>query len=265
MSLEQLELETGLNKVDFAIMLLQTWQPKDGYYLAFSGGACSVVTKDLLIKSGCKFDAHYCVSPIDPPQIYEFIKQYHPDVIWDYHARGFWKLVVQKGLPMRDGRWCCQIIKEAGGEDRVVVVGNRIAESVKRRHQCFISTPSEQQRQYQKQNKTFVRPILQFDNYDLWQYIRENNLSYCSLYDEGARRKTYGEGLFTRLGCVLCPFTKNVKLEEEYFPKIANNWKRACDRIVVEAKERNYMSKRGKPLKHRFETGEELYQWWTKR
>jgi len=38
MGLEQLEMETGLNKVDFAIQLLQTWEPTEGYYLAFSGG-----------------------------------------------------------------------------------------------------------------------------------------------------------------------------------------------------------------------------------
>jgi phosphoadenosine phosphosulfate reductase len=265
MPLEQLELETGLNKVDFAIVLLQTWQPLEGYYLAFSGGACSVVTKDLLIKSGCKFDAHYCVSPIDPPQIYEFIKTHHPDVHWDFHARGFWKLVEIHGLPTRQRRWCCKFIKEAGGEGRIVVLGNRIAESARRRHQCFVQSPSEQQKQFQKANKTFIRPILQFSNYDLWQYIRENNLPYCSLYDEGAIRKGYGEGLFKRLGCVLCPFAKSRKLEEQYFPKIVGNWKRACNRIIENRKASHYLSKRGKPFRYQYETGEELYQWWIER
>ena len=43
MGLEQIEMESGLNKVDFAINLLQTWEPKDGYYLAFSGGKRSSV------------------------------------------------------------------------------------------------------------------------------------------------------------------------------------------------------------------------------
>ena len=29
MALEQLEMETGLNKVEFALTLLQTWEPKE--------------------------------------------------------------------------------------------------------------------------------------------------------------------------------------------------------------------------------------------
>src|SRR3990172_4816237 len=125
MGLEQLELETGLNKVEVAIGLLKAFEPPEGYYLAFSGGKDSVVIYDLAVKAGVKFDAHYCVSPIDPPQIYKFIKEHYPDVQWDFHARGFWELVVKNGLPMRNSRWCCRIIKEAGGCGRTVIVGNR--------------------------------------------------------------------------------------------------------------------------------------------
>ena len=247
-ALEQLELETGMNKVEVAIALLKAWEPPEGYYLAFSGGKDSVAIYDLAQKAGVKFDAHYCVSPIDPPQIYKFIKEYYPDVQWDFHARGFWKLVVKKGLPMRTARWCCQIIKEAGGVNRLVVVGNRRVEGTIRRNQCFVEKG-------RRDNKTFIRPIINFDNYDIWQYLRENHLPYCSLYDEG----------FKRLGCVLCPFSREIEREEKYFPKIVANWKRSCNHIVEVRKARGYLSLKGKPLKHRFETGEELYQWWVKR
>jgi len=115
MSLEQLELETGFNKVEIAIALLRAWEPLEGYYLAFSGGKDSVAIYDLAVKAGVKFDAHYCVSPIDPPQIHQFIRERYPDVQWDYHARGFWKMVDKNGLPTRISRWCCRVIKEAGG------------------------------------------------------------------------------------------------------------------------------------------------------
>jgi len=260
MPLEQLDLETGLNKVQFAIQLLRTWEPVNGYYFGDSGGKDSAVTRDLLIKAGVKFDGHYCVSPIDPPQIYEFLKQYHPDTQWDFYARGFWKLVEQKGLPMRTARWCCERIKEAGGEGRVVVLGNRASEGNIRRHQCFV-----EESQIKKRNKTFIRPILKFDDYDVWQYIRENEVPYCYLYDEGTQRKGYGEGIFKRLGCVLCPFSRNIDRETQYFPKIVANWKRACDRIVERYKAQGYMTKAGKPQKRRFETGEQLYQWWIMR
>ena len=259
MGLEQLNFD-GLDKAGFAIKLLKTWEPQDGYYLAFSGGKDSVVLYDLAVKAGVKFDAHYCVSPIDPPQIYQFIKEYYPDVQWDIHARGFWKLVEKNGLPLRMNRWCCRIIKEAGGTNRVVLVGNRRAEGNIRAKQCYVEAHRKK-----KANLTFIRPILNIDNYDVWQYIRENKLPYCSLYDEGAKRKAYGEGLFKRLGCVLCPFSRDIKREEEYFPKIVANWKRACGRIVEASKARGYLDKKGQPVKHRFETAEEMYQWWVKR
>lgn len=248
MGLEQLNFD-GKDKVQFAIELLQAWEPKEGYYLAFSGGKDSVAIYDLAVKAGVKFDAHYCVSPIDPPQIYKFIKEYYPDVIWDYHAKGFWKTVAKKGLPMRNKRWCCRIIKEAGGAGRIVVVGNRRAESSTRSKQCYVESARADK------TKTLIRPILNFDNFDIWQYIKTNDLPYCHLYDEG----------FERLGCVLCPFTKATTREDIYFPKIVKLWRRACDGIVERVRESGYKNRKGQPVKHRFETGEELYQWWVSR
>ena len=248
MALEQLTLEKGLNKVEYAIQLLRDNEPLGGYYLADSGGKDSCVVRDILIKSGCKFDAHYCVSPIDPPQIRSFLKEHHPDTQWDFHARGFWKMVVKKGLPMRQSRWCCEVIKEAGGIGRFTVVGNRRAESSRRSKQQDISLSY-------KKDLTYVRPIAEFTEHDVWQYIQINRVPYCSLYDEG----------FKRLGCILCPFSRDIKREEEYFPKIVKLWKLACKHIIEQQQARGGLTKRGKIPKNHFETGEELYQWWVRR
>ncbi len=274
MGLEQLNFERQ-NKVEFAISLLQAWEPSEGYYLAFSGGKDSVAIYDLAVKAGVKFDAHYCVSPIDPKEIHDFIKQNYPDVQWDYHARGFWNTVVREGLPLRQARWCCRIIKEAGGDNRVVIVGNRRAEGANRSKQCFVATPEQRAEVRRKRglksvitNKTFVRPIINFSDFDIWQYIRDNNLPYCSLYDEGTTVKGYGVGIFKRLGCVLCPFKKNrldIAREIEYFPKITKLWLMACNRITEAEKARGYKTLTGKPVRNKFETGQERFVWWIKR
>ncbi|KKN37007.1 hypothetical protein LCGC14_0767670 [marine sediment metagenome] len=251
---------TYQDKIDVAIALLQAWEPPGGFFFADSGGKDSCLTMDLLDKAKSKYDAHYAVSPIDPPQIYDFLKECHPDTQWDIHAKNFWGSVLDKGLPMRNQRWCCQIIKEAGGDGRIVVTGNRRAEGNIRRNQCYVEVGRRK-----KSNKTFLRPILNFDDNDVWRYIRENNIPYCSLYDEGATRKGYGEGYFKRLGCVLCPFSRNIKREEYYFPKIVANWKRVCGRLNDKSEAKGWLDAKGEPLKHIFKTPDKRYDWWVAR
>lgn len=228
-------------KIQAAVKILQQYEPPEGYYLAFSGGKDSIVIYHLAQLAEVKFDAHYCVSPIDPPELHQFIRQNYPQIPWDYHARGWWKMVVKKGLPTRRSRWCCEVIKEAGGLGRVVIVGSRRAEgsarSARRTQKGF--------GRHSSKDITFVRPIIDWEDEDVWGYIKENSLLYCSLYDEG----------FKRLGCVLCPLAqlKNRKREMERFPKITKLWHLACKRLI---------ERRLSQGKTKFKTEKELWDWW---
>jgi phosphoadenosine phosphosulfate reductase len=69
----------GHDKVEEAIERIKMFEPPEGYYFADSGGKDSSVVRELLLTSGCKFDAHYSVTTIDPPELIYFLRQHHSD------------------------------------------------------------------------------------------------------------------------------------------------------------------------------------------
>jgi len=224
-----------------SIDVLQAYEPPEGYFLGFSGGKDSVVIYDLAKRAGVKFLPTYNVSPIDPPQIYDFIKSKYSDVVWEYRAKGFWgKPFLSKGLPTRKQRWCCAVIKEGGGEGRIKILGMRQAESDRRKaYNCRMDNPGGGQ---------WILPILNWSDADVWQYLYERELETCVLYKLG----------FTRIGCILCPFQgkKDYKMSLELFPKTVKLWKLAAERYV------QVRIERGTPMT--FKTGEEYFNWWVK-
>lgn len=49
--------------------------------LRFSGGKDSVVLKWLFDQAGIPYQARFSRTSVDPPEVLEFIKKYHPDVV----------------------------------------------------------------------------------------------------------------------------------------------------------------------------------------
>lgn len=130
----------GKDKVEIAIERLQTYEPEEGYWLAFSGGKDSVVVKALADMAGVKYDAHYSVTSVDPPELIQFIKDEHPDVDFilprdkDGNRISMWNLIPTKTIPpTRIARYCCQALKEANGLGKLTVTGVRWDESVNRK------------------------------------------------------------------------------------------------------------------------------------
>ena len=68
------------DKVEIAIQLLKSFEPPDGYYVAFSGGKDSQCVYHLCKMAGVKFDAHYARTSVDPPELVNFIRDNYPDV-----------------------------------------------------------------------------------------------------------------------------------------------------------------------------------------
>lgn len=129
------------DKVQTAIDRLRTFEPKEGYFLAFSGGKDSQCIYHLAKMAGVKFEAHYHVTSVDPPELVQFIKAQYPDVHRDIpHDKDgkpvtMWSLIEQHTIPpMRQFRYCCGELKEVAGKGKIVVTGVRWAESARRKN-----------------------------------------------------------------------------------------------------------------------------------
>lgn len=265
----------GMDMVEVAIERLRAFEPPEGYFLAFSGGKDSVVVKALADMAEVKYDAHYQITSVDPPELVQFVKtfpdvkmehRYWPDDYKNEKLRGrpitMWNLIPELKIPpTRIMRYCCKYLKEGSGEGRFVITGVRKAESVKRSKRGGLELAKNKTQRlvnYDPDNQTpemmyhcqqyyrkVLNPIIDWTTAEVWEFIREYNISYCKLYDEG----------YKRLGCIGCPMgSKRHRMEEfERNPKIKNAYMAAFKEML---KQRTVIGVND------WETAEDVFNWW---
>ena len=279
-------------KVSKSIERLKSFEPPEGYYLAFSGGKESVVLKALADLAGVKYHAVYRLTSVDPPELVRFIKERHPDVEIDIprYKDGtqitMWNLIPKKLLPpTRRVRYCCSELKETGGDGMMTLTGVRWAESASRAknqgqvtvysksagkqfagNQDFQTTRkgdivlvndnADSRRLIEtcyKRHKTNVNPIIDWTDRDVWEFIRAYGIPYCSLYEEG----------WQRIGCIGCPMASQHGREREFlrWPTYKGTYLKSFEKMLEVRKSR------GKPFtingEKRFDaTPQDVFNWW---
>lgn len=262
-------------KLKHSIELLQKYEKlamlysDKGYYLAFSGGKDSQALYHIAKLAGVRFEAHYNVTTIDPPELVRFIRKQYPDVVFNHPKLSFAKLCINKKmLPTRYTRFCCAELKETGGGGTVTLTGVRHAESSRRkfRGEAEIFSRNEKRRfqgtstnfdQFTRnkevenvqcikgKDKIIINPIIEWSEDDVWEFL--NNVvkvQHCELYDKGR----------TRLGCLFCPMAniKSIRKDCEEYPK----YKALIIRTINTLRSNGYMSN------YTDLTDEEVFEWW---
>lgn len=232
--LKELTLYGEVDKVRVAVNRLRLHEPEEGYYVAFSGGKDSCIVLDLCKRAGVKYDAHYNVTTVDPPELVQFIRREYPEA-WEGR-----NIPEKRMPPTRLVRYCCQYLKEGGGKNRFVVTGVRHAESAKRAKRQMTETCTRHK------TKRYLHPIIDWSDVDVWEYIHTYNVPYCKLYDEG----------FKRLGCIMCPYGGQKQMREQAarWPQYAKAYEAAFQRMIDKRRADGYPTQ--------WETGAEVMRWW---
>ena len=239
MALIEYNLFGKQDKVAIAIGRLQTFEPPEGYYLAFSGGKDSCVIKALAEMAKVKHEVYYHNTTIDPPELLHFIRQFHSDVIWTRPKMNFFQAVLKNGYPSRRMRFCCRVLKEDGGNGRFILTGIRWKESFKRSQRKMIEVCKDR-------DAHFLHPIIDWSDEEVWEFLRGYEIPYCTLYDEG----------FNRLGCMFCPLASqnNRILMAKRWPKYVKAFRRTFLQMYENFKHRPSIARHG--------SGDNLFEWW---
>lgn len=218
------------------------------YTVCFSGGKDSQVLLDLFKRSGVKYHAIYNVTTNDPPENVYFIKKHYPDVEFLHPKLTYLELIEKnRMLPTINKRFCCAKLKEYSGQG-FVATGVRKEESSKRAEYAAIETDKRQPYiiggcGLKKFKKVHFRPILEWTEQDIWEYIEDRNIPTNPCYESSGR-----------VGCIFCQFKtkKEMIYNSKQYPRYFRLLMRTIQRIIDNGYMRDFS-----PV-----TAEQVWEWW---
>lgn len=110
-----------------------------------------------------------------------------------------------------------------------------------------------------RRKKTVVNPIIDWEDDEVWEFIRTENIPYCELYDQG----------FHRLGCIGCPIAGHHQRERDFlrYPKFKEAYLKSFDRMLQKRMERHLENPK-RPLwkaygqETEYATAIDVFNWW---
>ena len=276
MALIEYNLDGKRDKVQIALERIKSFCPIsngmifDGtdkpkpYYVAYSGGKDSDVLRILFELSGVPYNLVHNHTTVDAPETVRYIRSI-PGVHISYPEISMWALIAKNTMPpTRFVRYCCQYLKERGGQGQFVVTGVRWAESNQRKTRNSLEVlPKRKENKVvlsadnHENRKTFencvtkgtriLNPIIDWSDDDVWEFLNHYNCRSNPLYDCG----------WKRIGCIGCPMagSKQMLRDFEKYPKYKAAYIRAFDRMIINSQ--------SKPRPSSWATGQEVFDVWT--
>lgn len=242
----------------------------EGYlWLAFSGGKDSQALIHIAQLAGVKFKAYFSPTSVDPPEVIRFIRKNYPEVGFNPLKKSIYsEFLKNKCLPSMKIRWCCAEFKEKGGANKVVLVGVRNSESVKRSKRKEVEVTGykfsgdfdgfnewSEERRIKKQkkldkdkaqfdqfsehkeqmvtcingkDKIVVSPIIHWSDDDVWDFLND--------VVQVPHCELYDKG-HTRIGCIMCPMSKKSQIlkDIEEYPHVYEKWVKAIMQLRKDA------------------------------
>lgn len=245
-----------------------------------SGGKDSDVCLALAQAAGINFEVQHNHTSADAPETVYHVR----DTFKRLEERGIkctvnyptykgsratmWNLIPQKLMPpTRIVRYCCAVLKEGGGKNRMLTTGVRWAESAARkknrgiyekigkgRSVIMLSNDNDDKRKLfencRLKAKRICNPIIDWTDDEVWDYIHAENIYTNPLYQCG----------FSRVGCIGCPIAgkKGRYAEFARYPKYQRMYIRAFNRMLKERQRRGKMDGTWRIGT----TGVDVFHWW---
>lgn len=258
--------------------------------ITVSGGKDSDVCLELAKRSGIPFEVQHSHTTVDAPQTAHHIRK----LFYQLELSGvkckieypffkgkritMWSLIpIKRFPPLRQKRYCCQILKETACRNRLLTTGVRWAESNQRKSRgeleaagrrkadavifndslsdyeeltfnqgIVLNNDNHTKRQIiencEMQAKTICNPIIDWSTESIWRFIRSEDISVNELYECG----------FSRVGCIGCPLSNKGRYKEfRMFPTYKKAYISAFDRMLEN------MSHKGN-----WKNGNDVFRWW---
>jgi 3'-phosphoadenosine 5'-phosphosulfate sulfotransferase (PAPS reductase)/FAD synthetase/predicted RNA-binding protein with PUA domain len=188
--------------------------------VSFSGGKDSTVVLELARRAGID-QAYFINTGLEFPETLDFVRSMGIEEV--RCTADFWDAVNTRGLPAKDDRWCCELLKLEpakrwlkGKGPCITVQGNRGYESFARANLPAVAPNPH------FPDQVNISPIRNWRALEVFLYIWWRDLPCNPLYDKG----------FERVGCWICPAMLESELERtrELHPERVSRWQNVLHR-----------------------------------